>query len=288
LSLIERALGKLRRAEALQTAASAHRPALKIPQPRAVAEPQLRLTDDILERLGIKIEPAQESEFGRQRSSEYRHIKHQVVTQLQAGSGGRTVLVTSALAGEGKSYTSANLARSLAMEPDFTVLLVDADVVRPALSRAMGIADRRGLMNALADEALDVDSLILTTDIEGLAVLPAGSASQNATEYFGSERMRNVLTQLQSVPNRIVLIDSPPLLPTTEGRALIPFASQVLLVVRAESTPQTAVRQAVTLIDKDVNLRLLLNAMPRTRLTRYLGYDYGQDYGYGNDHDSKE
>lgn len=280
MSLIERALGKSRGADALPAAASVRRPALKMPQPRAVSEPQLRLTDDMLAQLGIKLEPPQEATLGRQRSSEYRHIKHQVVTQIQAGPAGRTVLVTSALAGEGKSYTSANLARSLAMEPDFTVLLVDADVVKPALSRAMGIADRRGLMNALADETLEVDSLILTTDIEGLAVLPAGSASQSATEYFGSERMRKVLAQLQSVPNRIVLIDSPPLLPTTEGRALIPFASQVLLVVRAEATPQSAVRQAVTLIDKDVNLRLLLNAVPRTRLTRYLGYDYGYGYDY--------
>ena len=288
MSLIERALGKLRGAEALHGATSVHRPALKMPHPRAAAEPQLRLTDDVLARLGIKMEAAQEAALGMQRSSEYRHIKHQLVAQIQAGPVGRTVLVTSALAGEGKSYTSANLARSLAMEPDFTVLLVDADVVKPALSRAMGIADRRGLMNALADDVLDVDSLILSTDIEGLAVLPAGSASQNATEYFGSDRMRKVLTQLQSVPNRIVLIDSPPLLPTTEGRALIPFASQVVLVVRAEATPQSAVRQAVTLIDKGVNLRLLLNAMPRSRLTRYLGYDYGYDYGYGNDHVSKE
>jgi Mrp family chromosome partitioning ATPase len=168
------------------------------------------------------------------------------------------------------------------MEPDYTVLLVDADVVKPQLSRAMGIVERPGLLNAVADHAVDVDSLVLATDIPGLSVLPAGSASENATEYFSSQRMRQVLEQLQAVPNRIVLIDTLPLLLTTEARVLMTLASQVLLVVRAETTPRNAVEQALALISEEVDVKLVLNAVDRTRITRYLGYGYGYQYDYSS------
>jgi receptor protein-tyrosine kinase len=92
--------------------------------------------------------------------------------------------------------------------------------------------------------------------------------------------MRQVLDQLLSVPNRIVVIDSLPLLQTTEARALTPLASQLLLVVRAESTPQVAVKQALELISPEANVKVVLNAVVRSRLTRYLGYGYGYDYDY--------
>jgi protein-tyrosine kinase len=143
------------------------------------------------------------------------------------------------------------------------------------------------LMNALADDSIDIESLVVTTDIEGLSVLPAGSASDHATEYFASDRMRAVIDRLAAVPNRIIVIDSLPLLLTTEVRALIPLASQVLLVVRAESTPQAAVHQAVGLIGEDVNLKVVLNAVVRTPLSQYLGYGQGFDYNYAPVRDAR-
>lgn len=239
--------------------------------------PQLRITGEMWERLGL----IADDEFQRQRDSEYRHIKQQVVAELRSGPGNRIVLVASALAGDGKSFTTTNLARALAREPDYTVLLVDGDAVKPQISRALDMVGRPGLMNALADASCDVESLIVTTDVEGLSFLPAGSASEQATEYFGSERMRAILGKLQSVSNRIVLIDSLPILQTTEARALLPLASQVLLVVRAETTPRAAVQQALSLVDKDINVKIVLNGVVRTRLTQYLGYGY--DYNYSPD-----
>lgn len=278
MSLVERALGKMRQSTATPDAGatSVSRPVLQPPASRMAAEPQLRLTPQILSGLGLMAPPEQEY----QRASEYRHIKRRVVAEIRDDPANRVVLVTSALAGEGKSFTAANLARSLALEPDYTVLLVDADTIKPQVSRALGMMDRVGLMNALADETCDPEALVVTTDIEGLSVLPTGSISEHADEYFASARMRRVLERLLAVPNRIVIIDSLPLLLTTEARALLPLAAQLLLVVRAESTPRAAVGQALALVGEEANVKLVLNAVVRTPMSRYLGYGYGFEYDY--------
>jgi protein-tyrosine kinase len=276
MSLIERALGKAKRSTDAGASPNVRRPALNAPVSRAAATPELIVTAAIRQGLGLNAS----DELQHQHSSEYRHIKRQVVAEVRENPAERVLLVASALAGEGKSFTAANLAFSLALEPDYTVLLIDADVINPQLTRTLGLSARPGLMNALVDPALDVESLIISTNVEGLSVMPAGSASENATEYFGSERMQDILARLLSVPNRIVLIDSLPLLLTTEVRALMPLASQVLLVVRAESTSETAVQRALALIGEDINVKLVLNAVSRTHIARYLGYDYGFDYNY--------
>ncbi len=247
---------------------------MREPVPRVAAEPQLRMTAEIQERPGLVARPEQQ----HQHTSEYRHIKRQVVAEIRENPDERIVLVASALAGEGKSFTSANLARSMALEPDFTVLLVDADVHKPKLTTALGLTGRKGLIDALVDPGMDPESQVQTTDIEGLSVLPAGTPHPNATEYFASERMRGVLDRLLSVPNRIVVIDSLPLLLTTEARALTPHAHQLLMVVRAESTPQAAVKQALALVGDSVQVKLILNAVVTTHVSRYLGY--GFDYQY--------
>lgn len=277
MSLIERALGKMQKSAGDRHAQpSRYRPEIKVPPVRSVAEPQLRVTRPMLDRLGLTVPAGQE----HQHAAEYRHIKRQIVDEIQTKPEGRVVMVASALAGEGKSFTAANLARSLAMEPDYTVLLVDADAVKPHVSASLQLVDLPGLMNALVDTSIDIESLVVTTDIEGLSILPAGSASEQATEYFASDRMHAIVERLLAVPNRIVVIDSLPILLTTEARALLPYAAQVVVVVRAESTPQKAVEQALKLIGEEANVKLLLNAVPPTRFSRYLGYDYGYQYSY--------
>lgn len=290
MSLVEKALGKLRESGGtpdtaatgvLRAERSAITPAL--PVGREVAEPQLRLSGAMLQRLGLVAPPEQE----HQRTSEYRQIKRQVVAEIRENPSERVVLVASALAGEGKSFTSANLARSLALEPDFSVLLIDADVIKPALTRSFGLQGSPGLTDALADGGIDPESLVVTTDIEGLSVMPAGSPHEHATEYFASERMREVLVRLLAVPQRIVVIDTLPLLLTTEARSLVPHASQLLLVVRAESTPQSAVRQALAVIGEEANVKFVLNAVIRTPVSRYLGYGYGFDYNYVSSEDKR-
>lgn len=283
MSLIEKAMGKAKVAPASGGVAAALPPVgvsvrgdAPVAGQRSAREPQLRVTEAMQETLGLRAPREQE----RQRAAEYRHIKRQLVSELRENDARRVIVVASALAGEGKSFTAANLARSLALEPEHTVLLIDADVIKPFISQSLGISDRRGLMDALLDPMRNPEDLVLTTDIEGLSVMPAGSVSEHATEYFASGRRQEVLTQLLAVPNRIIVIDTLPLLQTTEARALSPFGGQVLLVVRAESTPQAAVREALSVLDRGANVKLVLNAAVRTRVTRYLGYGYGYDYNY--------
>ncbi len=294
MSLIERALNKARDGATQSAVATGLRVGVepsaarvqeappvpaREPVPRVVAEPQLLITDALLGAAGLLAPHDQQ----RQVTSEYRHIKRRLLAEIQAGSVNRATLIASALPGEGKSFSSANLAFSLALEPDFTVLLVDADVIKPNLTRVFGLLDRKGLLDAAADPAVDVESLIVTTNIEGLSILPAGRTDANATEYFASNRMHEVVNQLLAVPNRLLVIDSLPLLLTTEARALVPLAGQVVLVVRAESTPQQAVLQALELIGEEANVKLMLNAMVRTKAQAYMGYGYyGYDYNYGD------
>jgi protein-tyrosine kinase len=298
MSVIEKALGKARAAHVAAPAATgtpaavatappaqvdtaattARQRALKMPPPRVVPNPDVHFTEAMKHDLGLRAPPEQD----HQRVSEFRHIKRNLLAAIRAGEANQVILVASALAGEGKSYSAANLARSLALEPDYSILLIDADVANPRITQALGLLERKGLMNALVEPDCDVERLIVTTDIEGLAVLPAGGSHENATEYFSSERMRAVLQVLQTDPHRIIVIDSLPVLLTTEARVLAPLAGQVLMVVRSESTPQSAVEQAVGIIGKGVNVKLLLNAVVRTKAAGYFGYGYGYGYGYGN------
>lgn len=248
------------------------------PAPRVATNPQLLIDDALLAQAGLLAPPTQR----RQLVSEYRHIKRRLLAEIQADAVNRLVLIASALPGEGKSFSSANLALSLALEPDYTVVLVDADVIKPNLTRIFGLAGRPGLMEAAGDATVDIESLIVSTNVEGLSILPAGRANPNATEYFASTRMQAVIDQLLAVPNRLLVVDSLPLLLTTEARALVPLAGQVVLVVRAESTPQQAVLQAIDLLGTQVNVKLLLNAVVRTKAQAYMGYGYyGYHYDYG-------
>jgi protein-tyrosine kinase len=247
--------------------------------PRVATAPHLKITDELLREKGLSAELDDES----QQRAEYRHIKHGLLPELRDRDTRPIVLVTSALQGEGKSFSAAHLAMSLAVEPDHTVLLVDADVIRPNLTRTFGLSGRPGIMDAVADPEIDLQSLIVTTSIEGLSILPAGRPHENATEFFASARMREVIEQLLAVPNRIVVIDSLPLLLTTEARALSPVAGQIVMVVRAERTPQSAVQEALNLLGEGANVKLLLNAVVRTKALGYLGHEYGYGYSYNSE-----
>lgn len=296
MSLIERALSKARdSAESAATSARAPGTAVTPPPashaadsaalesvvvppfPRVASAPQLLINDKLLADAGLLAPPDQL----RQVTAEYRHIKRRLIAEIQSGEVSRMLLIASALSGEGKSFTAANLAMSLALEPDYTVLLIDADVIKPNLTRIFGLSDRSGLMDAAIDTSVDVESLVLTTNVEGLSVLPAGRMNPNATEYFASTRMQALITQLLATPNRLLVVDSLPLLLTTEARALAPLAGQVVLVVRAESTPQQGVLEAINLLGDTANIKMVLNAAVRTKALEYFGYGYGYEYNYG-------
>ncbi|MCH8135883.1 MAG: P-loop NTPase [Proteobacteria bacterium] len=217
---------------------------------------------------------------------EYRQIKRPLIahafgqraTQIHDG---QLILVTSALAGEGKTFTCINLALSLAREQDRSVLLVDADVVKPHISKLFGVKEELGLLDLLVVEnTLSHRDLILPTDVPRLSILPAGQMKYDATELLAGNRMESLMRALSDEdPNRIVLFDSAPLLLTSETHVLAGLVGQIVLIVHAGQTPQHAVLEAISSFDENKAVNLVLN---QVRKSPGAGY-YGGYRGYGSE-----
>jgi exopolysaccharide/PEP-CTERM locus tyrosine autokinase len=193
------------------------------------------------------------------------------------GNPGNLIMITSSLPGEGKTYTAINLAMSIAMELDHTVLLVDADVARPSILRTLGLPPQRGLMDILVDDKLDMGDVMLRTNVDTLSILPAGTGTPRATELLASSTMSNLVEEIANrYPDRIVIFDSPPLLLTSESRVLASHMGQIVLVVEAQTTTQHAVKEALSQLEGIDNVNLIYNK------TRDIpGIEETYDYHYG-------
>ena len=211
-------------------------------------------------------------------ADEFRVIKRPIIhnarrTAASAIRNGNLIMVTSALPGEGKTFTAVNLALSVATELDTTVLLVDGDVAHPELPRVLGTPGSPGLLELLTTNELDVSDAIVRTNVDNLSVLPAGAHHRRATELLASEQMAIVLHELATrYPDRIVIFDSPPLLPTTEARALALHMGQIVMVVAADSTRQHAVNLALATIENCEIVLMMLNKADKTDVGTYYGY----------------
>ncbi len=220
-------------------------------------------------------------------AEEYRMIKRPILQRAfgqgnGAGEHQNLVMVTSSVEGEGKTFTSLNLAISMAMELDRTVLLVDADLAKPGLSRRLRVQSLPGLTERLLDESLDLKSLLLRTDVPKLTILPAGHRHRRSTELLASNTMRKLLDELAvRYPDRIVLFDSPPLLATTEASVLAQQMGQICLVVESARTPQFLVKEALSQLQDKDRVSLLLNKVKRDLFSGYGKYYYGYRSGYG-------
>jgi protein-tyrosine kinase len=224
-----------------------------------------------------------EQDRDRQFADQYRRIKRPLIDKALSGTAtlgeSRVIMVTSALPGDGKTFTSINLALSMALERDVSVLLVDSDVAKRHFSELFGLDTRAGLLDALVDENLDAESLIVPTTTRGFSILPAGNRVSGTAELLSSSRMRTIVAELCARnPRRILLLDSPPLLVTNEGAALVKIAGQVVLVVRAGQTPRQAIQAAVALFDPQQAGGMVLNEIQGGRSEGYYGYgSYGSD-----------
>jgi receptor protein-tyrosine kinase len=181
--------------------------------------------------------------------------------------------------GEGKSFTSLNLALSIAREKDLQVVLIDADVAKRQLSDMLGVKAERGLIDVLSDEYLELEDVVIRTEVPSLSVVPAGRLSDQATELLSSGRMERIVDDLAArVPNRIVVMDSPPVLLTTEARALAEIAGQIILVVRAGITEQHVVKDAISQLQGRTQISLVLNQSTSLPSQGYY-YGYGEQHG---------
>ncbi|MGE5102491.1 MAG: XrtA-associated tyrosine autokinase [Deltaproteobacteria bacterium] len=211
-------------------------------------------------------------------AEEFRVIKRPIIRNALARSGARVkngnlVMVTSALPGEGKTFTSLNLALSIATEIDSTVLLVDGDVAHPSMPDLLGSPHAPGLLDLLTRDDLDFSDALVKTNIDKLSVLPAGSRHRRSTELLASEQMASLLREVASrYHDRIVIFDSPPLLSTTEARVLASNMGQIVMVVAADATSQHALNQALTTIEGCEIVLMVLNKATRTDVGTYYGY----------------
>lgn len=260
--------------------------AVKKPAIEAQTSPLSRYVEidlDALSAVGIVSPTAPRSQVADQ----FRVIKRPLISNAM-GKGasvivnGNLIMVTSALPGEGKSFTAINLAMSIATELDNTVLLVDADVARPSVMKKLGLPDGPGLLDLVLDESKDMSSMLLKTNIDKLTILPSGTPHARATELLASDAMIRLLDEMaRRYTDRIVVFDSPPLLLTTEARVLATHMGQVVVVVQAERTLQSEVRHALATIEACPVKLMLLN---QARVTSKGVYGYGgYNYGYGAD-----
>lgn len=268
-------------ADAATDAPAAHPREELVPETVPATPPRtIAVSEDALRAAGLLPPPHQERELAQQ----FRQIKRPIINRalgrgVDALPQGNLVMVASAVPGEGKTFISLNLALSMRLEEDVTVLLVDGDVVNPRMSQVLGADNERGLLDIIKDPTISMGSLILPTDVPGLSFLPAGRPDDKATEFLASARMQQVVAQLAAQdPARLVLFDSAPLLLTTESHALAQLAGQILIVVRAGQTPHHVVLEAIDTLAEDKSVSLVLNQSMRQPRTGYY-YQYGSTAG---------
>lgn len=191
-------------------------------------------------------------DINTQTIEEYRNIKRPLVSNAFGKSSlgierSNLILVTSSVPGEGKTFTAINLALSIANERDKNVLLIDADVARPSVSKTLGIKSSPGLIEYLESPDMNFSEIVLATNMPGLSVVPAGKKHKYSTELLSSNKMSLLAQELSTrYPNRMVIFDSPPLLAATQGEVLAKLVGQVVLVIEAESTLQSMVMASVS------------------------------------------
>lgn len=233
-----------------------------------------------LHRMGVVAPDAEKSQI----AEEFRIIKRPLIANA-FGQGatrvknGNMIMITSSLPGEGKSFCAINLAISMALEMDRTVLLIDADVAKPRVPEYLGIHADLGLLDVLQDKNLKLSDVMIKTDIAKLTILPAGRTYKRATELLASEAMTRLVEDIGNrYADRIIVFDSPPILATSEASVLATHMGQIVMVVEAERTSQEAVREALSHIQSCEVVNMLLNkATPTPGADYYYGY-YGS-YG---------
>jgi Mrp family chromosome partitioning ATPase len=203
----------------------------------------------------------------------FRRLKRPVLQTAfgpLAGAQSQLLTITSPLAGAGKTFVSINLAHTLALEKDRAVLLIDTDSTQRCLTRQLGLSDRAGFFELINDAHSRLDDVVCRTDVPGLSVVPAGAMLADSLERLNSSRCKAVFRQiLADNPARIVIMDGPPLLVTSEGPAIASYAGQILLVIEAGNTATSSFRASLELLDRQKPIGLILN-----KATGTLGFGF--------------
>jgi len=239
----------------------------------------LELDKSELEKRGFLIDNGTRKSI----KDEFRQIKRKLIGNA-FGAASKTlnhsnlVMVSSSKPNEGKTFVSINLALSIALEQDKTVLLIDADVLRPSVNRELGFGPVPGLVEYLLGQKNDISEILYSTNIDKLKIIPAGEPHHLSNELLASDRMEALAKELaERYPDRIVIFDCPPLIGVTETLVLANLMGQALVVIEESKTQLADIKAATENLNEDLALGLVLNKAIRSHKDMY-GY-YG--YGYG-------
>ncbi|GAA0369492.1 XrtA-associated tyrosine autokinase [Bowmanella denitrificans] len=211
-------------------------------------------------------------------NEEFRTIKRKVLNNAfgplaSTLTNPNILMVTSCNPHEGKTYNAINLALSIALEQDKTVLLVDADVLRPNVMRTLKQRTPNGLMEYLLGEVEDVADVIYHTNIDTLRIIPAGKSHHLSTELLASEKMQETVQEFATrYPDRVVIFDTPPMLGVNETAILANLAGQAVIVVEEGRTKLTDIQTAIEALNPDMAKGFIVNKAQRSKR---------DDYGYG-------
>ncbi|GAA5218516.1 XrtA-associated tyrosine autokinase [Corallincola platygyrae] len=250
-------------------------PAPIVEESIAVEANQVSINLDLLRERGMVVPDQERSRI----KEEYRYIKRRILNNAFNVAGpladnANLVMVTSPNPCEGKSFNAINLAMSIAHEQDRTVLLVDADVVRPSLTKELGIEAKPGLVDYLLGKVSDIGETICNTNIPRLKIIQAGQSHHLTSELLASDKMRALVTELGTrYPDRLVLFDCPPLLGVTEAHAMAQLSGQTVLVVSQGRTLKKDVQACIPLLNPESAVGLLMNRA-RQRSKKYYAYGY--------------
>jgi receptor protein-tyrosine kinase len=221
----------------------------------------------------------------RRTQEEFRSIKRKLINNAFGPAAktldkGNLIMVSSADMNEGKTFVSLNLALSIALEQDKTVLLVDADVLRPSIGRELEFESKDGLIEYLLGDVSSIPDIIYNTSIPNLRIIPAGQPHHLNTELLASERMVQLTRELcERYPDRIVIFDCPPILGINETAILSDLVGQAIIVVEESKTKIENVKRAVSQLNGDIAIGFVMNKSVSTKRDAYgyYGYGYGQE-----------
>jgi protein-tyrosine kinase len=217
-------------------------------------------------------------------SEQFRRLRSYIIKPGMENSP-KTILVTSAMAGEGKSLIAINLAITIATELHSHALIVDCDLRNPTLSRWFGFDELKGLSDYLTGES-SLQDLLVKTSVDKLSILPGGTFQDNPVELIGSNKMKSLVADLKArYADRYIILDSSPLLATTEPSVLNEMVDGILFVIKSGDTPRESIQQALKLLDKKKIMGAVLNNMEfktEAMIRRYFGTNRRYyDYHYG-------
>ncbi len=219
----------------------------------------------------------------KQINEEFREIKRKLLSNAfgklaKTLNNSNIIMVSSSRPAEGKTFTATNLALSIASEQDKTVLLVDADVLKPNVLFSLGVERRKGLMEYLTGDVDDIADVLYSTNIDKLKIIPAGKTHHLSTELLASQKMDETIKEFANrYSDRVVIIDSPPLIGITETAVLANFAGQAVVVVEEGKAKIHDIRASIERLNPDMAIGFVVNkSVYNDGDMGYYGY-----YGYG-------